>query len=68
MSDPFKANDSSLDRLREAETKDRQNEQVSTDTSDANRADEKTLKEAADDADSEQGIGAGVKSSGDVPN
>lgn len=68
MSDPFKANDSSLDRLREAETKDRQNEQVSTDTDGANHADEKTLKEAADDADSEQGIGAGVKSSGDVKN
>jgi hypothetical protein len=68
MSDPFKANDSSLDRLREAETKDRQNEQVSVDTSDDNHGDAKTLKEAADDADSEQGIGQGVKSSGDVKN
>ena len=68
MSEPQKANNGSLDRLRGEATKDEQNEQTSVDTSDANHADEKTLKEAADDADSEQGIGAGVKSSGDVPN
>lgn len=68
MSDPTKAPGGSIDRLREAATKDEQNEQVSVDTDGANHADEKTLKEAADDADSEQGIGAGIKSSGDVPN
>ena len=68
MSQPSKASNASLDRLREAGTKDQQNSQVSVDTDGANHADEKTLKEAADDADSEQGIGAGVTSSGDVPN
>ena len=68
MSDPQKASNASLDRLREGATEDVQNAQVSVDTDDANHADEETLKEAADDADSEQGIGAGVRSSGDVPN
>ena len=68
MSEPQKANNESLDRLREEATDDKQNEQVSVDTSDANHADQKTMKEAADDADNEQGIGAGVKSSGDVKN
>lgn len=68
MSEPQKANNASLDRLREEATDDEKNEQVSVDTSGDNHGDAKTLKEAADDADSEQGIGAGVKSSGDVPN
>ena len=68
MSEPRKAANGSLDRLRDAATDDERNEQVGVDTSNTNHADAKTLKEAADDADGEQGIGAGVKSSGDVPN
>ena len=63
MSEPSKAGDGSLERLREAATDDVRNEQV-----DAGADVAKTMKEAADDADSEQGIGAGVKSSGDVAN
>ena len=63
MSQPSKAGDGSLERLREEATDDQGNTQVHTDEDTA-----KTMKEAADDADSEQGIGAGIKSSGDQKN
>ncbi|MBB4657965.1 hypothetical protein [Parvularcula dongshanensis] len=63
MSDPQDAMNASLDHLREEATDDEQRDQV-----DIERGDAKNMKEAADDADSEQGIGAGVKSSGDVKN
>lgn len=63
MSDPHKAQIKSpeggaLDQLRDEATEDKQRDQM----------DRNTLKEAADDADSEQGTSQGGKSSGDVPN
>ena len=63
MEEVQKADNASLDRLGEEATDTDGNTQVHTDKDTA-----KTMKEAADDADSEQGIGAGVKSSGDVKN
>lgn len=63
MSDPHKAQIKSpeggaLDQLRDEATEDKQRDQM----------DRNTLKEAADDTDSEQGTSQGGKSSGDVPN
>ena len=64
MSDPHKAQIKSpeggaLDQLRDEATEDKVRDQMDRDT----------LKEAADQADSEQGLGeAGGKSSGDVKN
>ena len=67
MSDPHKAQIESpeggaLDQLRDEATEDKVRDQMDRDRL-------KTMKEAADDAASEQGVGeAGGKSSGDVKN
>jgi len=58
-----RTDDSSLDRLREEATDDRSRDQI-----DAEKAKRDSMKESADKADSEQGVGEGVKSSGDVKN